>query len=78
MIQVHFANYSDKEEVLRKSKLLKGGTIHISEDFSRKVFFLNIAFNNTYKEPTSIPNQIDFLFVHLMHWYSRCANTDRS
>ena len=39
MIQVHFANYSDKEEVLRKSKLLKGGTIHISEDFSRKVFF---------------------------------------
>ena len=36
-IQVHFANYSDKEEVLRKSKLLRGGTIHISEDFSRKV-----------------------------------------
>ena len=39
LTQVHFANYSDKEEVLRKSKLLKGGTIHISEDFSRKVFF---------------------------------------
>ena len=38
-MQVHFVNYSDKEEVLRKSKLLKGGTIHISEDFSRKVFF---------------------------------------
>ena len=43
MLQVHFANYSDKEEVLRKSKLLKGGTIHISEDFSRKVFFLERA-----------------------------------
>ena len=42
LIQVHFANYSDKEEVLRKSKLLKGGTIHISEDFSRKVFFSRI------------------------------------
>ena len=36
-IQVHFSSYADKEEVLRKSKLLKGGYIHISEDFSRKV-----------------------------------------
>ena len=35
--QVHFANYNDKEDVLRKAKLLKGAGIHISEDFSRKV-----------------------------------------
>ena len=36
-LQVHFANYNDKEDVLRKAKLLKGAGIHISEDFSRKV-----------------------------------------
>ena len=36
-IQVHFANYNDKEDILRKAKLLKGVNIHISEDFSRKV-----------------------------------------
>ena len=35
--QVHFANYNDKEDVLRKAKLLKGLGVHISEDFSRKV-----------------------------------------
>ena len=35
--KVHFANYNDKEDVLRKAKLLKGAGIHISEDFSRKV-----------------------------------------
>ena len=37
MFQVHFANYNDKQDVLRKAKLLKGVGIHISEDFSRKV-----------------------------------------
>ena len=36
-IQVHFANYNDKEDVLRKAKLLKGAGVNISEDFSRKV-----------------------------------------
>ena len=36
-VQVHFANYNDKEDVLRKAKLLKGLGVHISEDFSRKV-----------------------------------------
>ena len=35
--QVHFANYNDKEDVLRKAKLLKGAGVNISEDFSRKV-----------------------------------------
>ena len=35
--QVHFSNFNDKEDVLRKAKLLKGAGIHISEDFSRKV-----------------------------------------
>ena len=29
--------YRDKEEILRKARLLKGSHIHISEDFSRKV-----------------------------------------
>jgi hypothetical protein len=30
-----------QEDVLRKSKLLKGANISISEDFSRKVVFLS-------------------------------------
>lgn len=30
-------NYRDKEEILRKARLLKGSNIYISEDFSRKV-----------------------------------------
>ena len=29
--------YRDKEEILRKARLLKGSNIYISEDFSRKV-----------------------------------------
>ena len=59
MTQVHFANYSDKEEVLRKSKLLKGGAIHISEDFSRKVFFSRMSIPNIpHKELSSSENEI--------------------
>jgi len=30
-------NYRDKEEILRKARLLKGSNIYMSEDFSRKV-----------------------------------------
>ena len=30
-------NFRDKEEILRKARLLKGSNIYISEDFSRKV-----------------------------------------
>ena len=36
-IQVCLLNYRDKEEILRKARLLKGSNIYISEDFSRKV-----------------------------------------
>jgi len=36
-IQVCFVNYRDKEEVLRKARLLKGSNVYIGEDFSRKV-----------------------------------------
>ncbi|TRY78601.1 hypothetical protein TCAL_06453 [Tigriopus californicus] len=36
-IQIAFSQYKDKEEVLRKARLLKGGSIYLSEDFSRKV-----------------------------------------
>ena len=36
-IQVCLVNYRDKEEILRKARLLKGSNIYISEDFSRKV-----------------------------------------
>lgn len=36
-IQVCLVNYRDKEELLRKARLLKGSNIYISEDFSRKV-----------------------------------------
>ena len=38
-IQVCLVNYRDKEEILRKARLLKGSNIYISEDFSRKVRF---------------------------------------
>ncbi len=30
-------NYRDKEEILRKARMLKGSNIYMSEDFSRKV-----------------------------------------
>ena len=36
-MQVCLVNYRDKEEILRKARLLKGSNIYISEDFSRKV-----------------------------------------
>jgi hypothetical protein len=36
-IQICIVNYRDKEEILRKARLLKGSNIYISEDFSRKV-----------------------------------------
>ena len=36
-IQVCLVHYRDKEEVLRKARLLKGSNIYVSEDFSRKV-----------------------------------------
>ena len=36
-IQICLVNYRDKEEILRKARLLKGSNIYISEDFSRKV-----------------------------------------
>ncbi|CAB4068600.1 unnamed protein product [Lepeophtheirus salmonis] len=36
-IQLCLVNYRDKEELLRKSRLLKGTNIYLSEDFSRKV-----------------------------------------
>ena len=35
-IQICLLNYKDKEEILRKARLLKGSHIYISEDFSRK------------------------------------------
>ena len=34
-IQLCIVNYRDKEEILRKARLLKGSNIYISEDFSR-------------------------------------------
>jgi hypothetical protein len=36
-IQICLVNYRDKEEILRKARLLKGSHVYISEDFSRKV-----------------------------------------
>jgi hypothetical protein len=36
-IQVCLVNYRDKEEILRKARLLEGSNIYISEGFSRKV-----------------------------------------
>ena len=36
-ITVYFERWQDKDEVLRKSKMLKGSNIYVSEDFSKRV-----------------------------------------
>ncbi|XP_023325234.1 uncharacterized protein LOC111698964 isoform X2 [Eurytemora carolleeae] len=36
-ITVYFQKYEDKQEILRKSKLLTGSNIYITEDFSKRV-----------------------------------------
>ena len=36
-VLVNFAHYKDREEVLSKSKLLRGTNVYITEDLSRKV-----------------------------------------
>lgn len=47
-IQVCLVNYRDKEEILRKARLLKGSHVYISEDFSRKArrYMTNYVKNN--------------------------------
>lgn len=37
---VTFEEFKDRDEVLRKAGLLKGGHIHVTEDMSRKVRFV--------------------------------------
>ena len=36
-VLVSFASYKDREEILSKSRLLKGTNIYITEDLSRKM-----------------------------------------
>ena len=36
-VLVNFAHFRDREEVLSKSKLLRGTNVYITEDLSRKV-----------------------------------------
>ena len=36
-ITVYFDKWQDKDEVLRKAKLLKGASIYVGEDFSKRV-----------------------------------------
>ena len=36
-VLVHFANWKDREEILSKSKLLRGSNIYVTEDISRKI-----------------------------------------
>ena len=36
-ILIHFANWKDREEVLAKSRLLRGTNIYVTEDLSRKI-----------------------------------------
>ena len=42
-IQVCIVHYRDKEEILRKARLLKGSNIYISEDFSRKGIYYSFV-----------------------------------
>ena len=37
---VTFEEFKDRDEVLRKAGLLKGGQVHVTEDMSRKVRLL--------------------------------------
>ena len=53
-IQVCIVHYRDKEEILRKARLLKGSNIYISEDFSRKGIYLNVfSYYHKYKQNIS-------------------------
>ena len=36
-VVVSFEEFKDRDEVLRKAGLLKGGQVHVTEDMSRKV-----------------------------------------
>ena len=36
-VLIHFASWKDREEVLAKSKLLRGTNIYVTEDLSRKI-----------------------------------------
>ena len=36
-VVVTFEEFKDRDEVLRKAGLLKGGQVHVTEDMSRKV-----------------------------------------
>ena len=36
-VTVYFEKWQDKDEILRKTKLLKGSNFFIGEDFSKKV-----------------------------------------
>ena len=36
-VLVHFANWKDREDILSKSKLLRGSNIYVTEDLSRKI-----------------------------------------
>ena len=58
-IQVCLVNYRDKEEILRKARLLKGSNIYISEDFSRKV-------REHRNELVTIVDQIIFKIIFLL------------
>ena len=39
-VLVTFEEFKDRDEVLRKAGLLKGGNIHVTEDMSRLNYFL--------------------------------------
>ena len=56
-IQVCIVHYRDKEEILRKARLLKGSNIYISEDFSRKGIYLNV-FSYCHKYKQNIPKDL--------------------
>ena len=36
-VTVYFEKWSDKDEIMRKAKLLKGSNIYVGEDFSKRV-----------------------------------------
>jgi len=57
-ILIHFANWKDREEVLAKSRLLRGTNIYVTEDLSRKIREHRNELNKFYeRDPSQVTAQ---------------------
>jgi hypothetical protein len=80
----HFQLFKDKEEVLRKSNLLRGSNVYVTEDFSRKIRkhreeLLKFAREIRARDPSArvvlqVLSPTDFFLIEIDEekWYSSC------